>query len=44
MRSWAVPKGSALDPAVKRFALQVDDHSLAHNEFEGRASRGAVIV
>jgi DNA ligase D-like protein (predicted 3'-phosphoesterase) len=44
MRSWAVPKGPSLDPAVKRFAIEVEDHSLAHNEFEGRASRGGVII
>lgn len=44
MRSWAVPKGPSMDPAVKRFAVQVEDHGLAHNDFEGRAGRGAVII
>lgn len=44
MRSWAVPKGPSLDPSVKRFAVEVEDHTLAHNAFEGRAGRGAVII
>jgi DNA ligase D-like protein (predicted 3'-phosphoesterase) len=44
MRSWAVPKGPSLDPAVKRFAVQVADHELSHNDFEGPLGDGAVIV
>jgi len=44
MRSWAVPKGPSMDPAVKRFAVEVADHALDHNEFEGALGDGAVIV
>jgi DNA ligase D-like protein (predicted 3'-phosphoesterase) len=44
MRSWAVPRGPSMDPTVKRLAVQVDDHELAHNEFEGTAGRGGVII
>lgn len=44
MRSWAVPKGPSLDPAVKRMAIQVPDHDLSHNDFEGEIDGGAVIV
>jgi DNA ligase D-like protein (predicted 3'-phosphoesterase) len=44
MRSWALPRGPSLDPAIKRLAVEVADHDSARNLFEGKLGEGRVIV
>jgi DNA ligase D-like protein (predicted 3'-phosphoesterase) len=40
LKSWAIPKEPPTKESIKRLAIQVEDHSLGYEDFEGEIAEG----
>jgi DNA ligase D-like protein (predicted 3'-phosphoesterase) len=40
LKSWAIPKEPPKEKGIKRLAIQVEDHTLGYEDFEGEIAEG----